>query len=109
MMLDQRSVSGSANRSLRSASSTIHDDDSSSQLIAVDSESPATNLSIAVNDDIRGGERSAILVSLALEFLADRGMDELFEVIWFKPGTCPNCRSSGAVTELAMTSGLAPG
>jgi serine phosphatase RsbU (regulator of sigma subunit)/pSer/pThr/pTyr-binding forkhead associated (FHA) protein len=59
----------------------FHDDDSSSQLIAVDSESPATNLSIAVNEDSRGGERSAILVSLALEFLADRGMDELFEFI----------------------------
>jgi len=59
----------------------FHDDDSSSQLIAVDSDSPATNLSIAVNDDSRGGERSAILVSLALEFLADRGMDDLFEFI----------------------------
>jgi hypothetical protein len=34
---------------------------------------------------------------------------ELVEVIWFRPGICPNCRSSGAVTEDAMTSGLAPG
>ena len=34
---------------------------------------------------------------------------ELVEVIWFRPGTCPNCRSSGAVTEEAITSGLAPG
>src|ERR1041385_5539718 len=59
----------------------FHDDDSSSQLIAVDSESPATNLSIAVQEDSRGGERSAILTSLALEFLADRPMDELFEFI----------------------------
>ena len=60
----------------------FHDDDSSSQLIAVDSASPATSLSISVNDDdSRGGERVAILVSLALEFLADRGMDELFEFI----------------------------
>jgi len=59
----------------------FHSDDSSSQLIAVDSDSHATNLSIAINDDSRGGERSAILVSLALEFLADRPMDALFELV----------------------------
>lgn len=59
----------------------FHSDDSSSQLIAIDSDSHATNLSIAINDDSRGGERSAILVSLALEFLADRPMDALFELI----------------------------
>ena len=35
--------------------------------------------------------------------------NELVDVICFRPGICPNCRSSGAVTELAMTSGLAPG
>ena len=34
---------------------------------------------------------------------------ELVEVICCSPGTCPNWRSSGAVTEDAMTSGLAPG
>ncbi len=34
---------------------------------------------------------------------------ELAEVIWFRPGTWPNCRSSGAVTEEAITSGAAPG
>jgi hypothetical protein len=34
---------------------------------------------------------------------------ELFEVIWFKPGSWPNCLSSGAVTAEAMTSGEAPG
>ena len=34
---------------------------------------------------------------------------ELFEVIWFRPGSCPNCRSRGAVTAEAITSGLAPG
>ncbi len=34
---------------------------------------------------------------------------ELVEVIWFRPGTWPNWRSSGAVTEEAITSGLAPG
>jgi len=34
---------------------------------------------------------------------------ELVEVIWFNPGTCPNCPFSGAVTAEATTSGLAPG
>ena len=34
---------------------------------------------------------------------------ELTEVIWLRPGTCPNWRSSGAVTAEATTSGLAPG
>ena len=34
---------------------------------------------------------------------------ELVDVIWFNPGSCPNCRSRGAVTADAMTSGLAPG
>ena len=35
--------------------------------------------------------------------------NELFDVIWFSPGTWPNWRSSGAVTDDAITSGLAPG
>ena len=34
---------------------------------------------------------------------------ELVEVICCRPGTWPNCRSRGAVTEDAITSGLAPG
>ena len=34
---------------------------------------------------------------------------ELVEVIWFRPWISPNCRSSGAVTVVAITSGLAPG
>ena len=34
---------------------------------------------------------------------------ELVEDIWFSPGICPNCTSSGAVTEEVITSGLAPG
>ena len=34
---------------------------------------------------------------------------ELVDVIWLSPATCPNCRSSGAVTADATTSGLAPG
>ena len=32
----------------------------------------------------------------------------LSEVIWVTPGICPNCRSSGAATEDAMVSALAP-
>ena len=34
---------------------------------------------------------------------------ELIEVICFSPGTWPNWRSSGAVTDEAITSGPAPG
>ena len=34
---------------------------------------------------------------------------ELVEVIWLSPCIWPNCRSSGAVTVVATTSGLAPG
>ena len=34
---------------------------------------------------------------------------ELIDVIWLSPATSPNCRSSGAVTADAITSGLAPG
>jgi hypothetical protein len=34
---------------------------------------------------------------------------ELVEVIWLRPATSPNWRSSGAVTADATTSGLAPG
>ena len=33
---------------------------------------------------------------------------ELVEVIWLSPCISPNCRSSGAVTVVATTSGLAP-
>ena len=34
---------------------------------------------------------------------------ELAEDIWFRPGIWPNWRSSGAVTDEVITSGLAPG
>src|SRR3982751_1551459 len=34
---------------------------------------------------------------------------ELVDRIWFRPGTSPSCRSSGAVTEEATTDGLGPG
>ena len=35
--------------------------------------------------------------------------NELVDVICLRPGSWPNCRSSGVVTEEAITSGLAPG
>jgi hypothetical protein len=34
---------------------------------------------------------------------------ELVDVICWRPGTSPSCRSSGAVTDEAITDGLAPG
>src|SRR5690606_41600881 len=34
---------------------------------------------------------------------------ELVEDIWLRPGICPRWRSSGAVTALVVTDGLAPG
>ncbi len=34
---------------------------------------------------------------------------ELAELIWDSDGICPSWTSSGAVTEEAITSGLAPG
>ena len=34
---------------------------------------------------------------------------ELTDVICCRPGICPNCRSSGAVTDEAITCGPAPG
>ena len=34
---------------------------------------------------------------------------ELCDDIWLSDGICPNCRSSGAVTDEVITSGLAPG
>ena len=34
---------------------------------------------------------------------------ELVEIIWLRPGIWPNWRSSGAVTVVDITSGLAPG
>ena len=60
----------------------FHADESTSQIIAIDSDSHARNLTINVDeDDTRGTERSRILTSLALEFLADRPMSTLFDFI----------------------------
>jgi phosphoserine phosphatase RsbU/P len=56
-------------------------EDDSSQIVAVDSQSHATNMTIAVDLDERGNERTQILNALAVEFLADRPMAELFDFI----------------------------
>jgi hypothetical protein len=34
---------------------------------------------------------------------------ELLDDIWVRLGICPNCTSSGAVIDVVITSGLAPG
>jgi len=61
----------------------FHSDETTSQFIAVDTSSHATNLAIAVDEDEkeRSTERTQILSTLALEFLADRPMSELFDFI----------------------------
>jgi sigma-B regulation protein RsbU (phosphoserine phosphatase) len=61
----------------------FHADETTSQFIAVDTSSHATNLAISVHDDERErrNEKTQILSTLALEFLADRPMSELFDFI----------------------------
>ena len=54
----------------------FHADDQPSQLIAIDSDSHATNLAIKIDSEERGTERAKVLNSLAIEFLADRPMGE---------------------------------
>jgi sigma-B regulation protein RsbU (phosphoserine phosphatase) len=58
-------------------------DETTSQFIAIDTDSHATNLAISVDDDEkeRSSEKTQILSTLALEFLADRPMAELFDFI----------------------------
>ena len=58
----------------------FHADETGSQFVAVDSDSHATNLAIKLDDD-RGTEGTRLLSTLALEFLADRPMSELFDFI----------------------------
>ncbi|MGH9419374.1 MAG: SpoIIE family protein phosphatase, partial [Thermoanaerobaculia bacterium] len=61
----------------------FHSDETTSQFIAIDTDSHATNLAISVDDDekMRSNEKTQILSTLALEFLADRPMSELFDFI----------------------------
>jgi len=56
-------------------------EDDTSQIVAVDNQNHATNMTIAVDLDERGNERTQILNALAVEFLADRPMAELFDFI----------------------------
>ena len=59
----------------------FHADDQPSQLIPIDSDSHATNLAIKIDSEERGTERTKVLNSLAVEFLADRPMSDLFDFI----------------------------
>jgi len=61
----------------------FHSDETTSQFIAIDTDSHATNLAISVDDDEkeRSNEKTQILSTLALECLADRPMSELFDFI----------------------------
>jgi serine phosphatase RsbU (regulator of sigma subunit) len=62
----------------------FHDKESTSQFIAVEGDAHATNMAIRIDDDsdVRGAElASRVLSSLALEFLEDRPMSELFDFI----------------------------
>ena len=61
----------------------FHADETTSQFIAIDTDSHATNLAISIADDEkeRSNEKTQILSTLALEFLADRPMSELFDFI----------------------------
>jgi phosphoserine phosphatase RsbU/P len=62
----------------------FHEAESTSQFIAVDSGSHATSLAIPIDDDseARGAELTArVLSSLALAFLEDHPMSELFDFI----------------------------
>lgn len=59
----------------------FHADEAASQIIPVDSDSHAKNLAIRMDEEDRGTQRTRIINSLALEFLGDRPMSELFEFI----------------------------
>jgi serine phosphatase RsbU (regulator of sigma subunit) len=56
----------------------FHADETTSQFVAVDSDSHATNLAIPV-EEVDDGGGAKILSQLAMEFLADRPMSELFD------------------------------
>ena len=52
---------------------------------------------------------TSILMSRLKRRVSTEAPPELVDAIWVSPGICPNWRSSGAVTALVITSGLAPG
>ncbi len=57
------------------------EDLSKSQLIALDSDSHAKNLAIPLQDAVSDTARAGVFTALALEFIEDRPMNELFEFI----------------------------
>lgn len=59
----------------------FHADDAPSQLIAIDSASHAKNLAIPIRDAVSDQERTSVLASLAIQFIEDRPMTELFDFI----------------------------
>src|SRR5512140_187648 len=56
-------------------------EDAPSQLIAVDSSSHAKNLAIPIREAVADRERTNVLASLAIQFIEDRPMSELFDWI----------------------------
>jgi serine phosphatase RsbU (regulator of sigma subunit)/pSer/pThr/pTyr-binding forkhead associated (FHA) protein len=56
-------------------------EDAPSQLIATDSSSQAKNLAIPIHEAIGDRERTNVLASLAVQFIEDRPMSELFDFI----------------------------
>src|ERR1041385_1062475 len=59
----------------------FHAEDTPSQLIAIDSSSHAKNLAIPIRDALSDQERTNVLASLAVQFIEDRPMNELFDFI----------------------------
>jgi serine phosphatase RsbU (regulator of sigma subunit)/pSer/pThr/pTyr-binding forkhead associated (FHA) protein len=57
------------------------DDSSSSHIIAFDSDSQAKNLAIPLQDPNTGTAHTNVLAMLALQFIEDRTMNELFDFI----------------------------
>jgi sigma-B regulation protein RsbU (phosphoserine phosphatase) len=57
------------------------EDSSHSHLIALDSDSQAKNLAIPLNDAVNDTQRTNVLAMLALQFIEDRSMGELFDFI----------------------------
>src|SRR5246127_1893305 len=56
-------------------------EDTPSQLIAMDSSSHAKNLAIPIREALSDRERTSVLASLAVQFIEDRPMNELFDFI----------------------------
>lgn len=59
----------------------FHPEDTPSQLIAIDSSSHAKNLAIPIRDALSDQERTNVLASLAVQFIEDRPMNDLFDFI----------------------------